>query len=125
MPPTANQSNKLIVSFPFKVPVIMRMTSIKLKVTREDTLQSSAALPAEMLSGDFLTPHVFAPRNSLSSASGKFRTLHVVCIQVFLLHKNAVCKQRKFAKLEVVSYSSIFYVNLLTKDRVYEYLTVL
>lgn len=52
------------------------MTSIKFKVTREDSQSASVQLAENAMSttGDYLSPYSFAPRNSLSSVSGKFST---------------------------------------------------
>lgn len=43
----------------------MAMTSIKFKVTREDSVPSSSGG-----AGETLTPHLLAPRNSITSATG-------------------------------------------------------
>ncbi|GJQ71763.1 hypothetical protein Trydic_g11456 [Trypoxylus dichotomus] len=48
------------------------MASIKFKVTREDSQQQQLhqiSINNNICSGDFLSPHVFAPRNSLSTIS--------------------------------------------------------
>lgn len=53
------------------------MTSIKFKLTREDSDDAAAtgggasSVPTSSgIPGDFLTPHLLAPRNSLTSATG-------------------------------------------------------
>lgn len=53
----------------------MTMTSITLKVTREDSLKNVNPAPGSAPSGDYLTPHAFAPRNSLSGTCGKYNFL--------------------------------------------------
>lgn len=55
----------------------MTMTPIKLKVTREDTVQNSSAGSSVVFSfgggvGDFLTPpHTFSRNSSFTAGSGK------------------------------------------------------
>lgn len=55
----------------------MTMTPIKLKVTREDTVQNSSAgnnNNSAVFSfgvGDFLTPHTFSRNSSFTAGSGK------------------------------------------------------
>ncbi|CAH0554640.1 unnamed protein product [Brassicogethes aeneus] len=46
----------------------MTMTSIKFKVTREDSVPTSGGNSSELF-----TPHLLAPRNSLTSATGGFK----------------------------------------------------
>ncbi|RZC43054.1 hypothetical protein BDFB_012798 [Asbolus verrucosus] len=53
----------------------MKMTSIKFKVTREETHSISVPMPSGSASGELLTPHLLAPRNSLSSVSEPYLTV--------------------------------------------------
>ncbi|CAH1374766.1 unnamed protein product [Tenebrio molitor] len=52
----------------------MKTTLIKFKVTREETHPVSVPTSSGAFSGELLTPHLLAPRNSLSSVTGEWHS---------------------------------------------------
>ncbi|KAJ3625524.1 hypothetical protein MTP99_016089 [Tenebrio molitor] len=71
----------------------MKTTLIKFKVTREETHPVSVPTSSGAFSGELLTPHLLAPRNSLSSVTGEWR-------------RTGICRASRDANLTADSFSS-------------------